>query len=102
MSDEGEKIGWEEFAGQVGELARVPPDEIARETRVIEDLGCDSFTLAELVLMLVDEYGLDDQGDWLAERSWDGATVGQLFDECSRELARRPSERFRFSVEPSS
>jgi acyl carrier protein len=83
--------GWKEFVAKVAELAAIEPDRIGPKTRIVEDLGLDSIALAELVVLLIDDYGVEPLSAGLEQRTWEGVTVGSLFDE-SRDAAA-PTQR---------
>jgi acyl carrier protein len=77
----GRGASWEDFAAQVAELVEWPPDKLLPTTRVIEDLGLDSLSLAELVVILVERYDMNGLSQTLEERVWENLTVGALYDE---------------------
>jgi acyl carrier protein len=72
---------WDDFAGQLAELADCPPERVHRDTRVIEDLGLDSLALAELVVVLMEKYRMSSVSQTLEDRVWENFTVGALYDE---------------------
>jgi hypothetical protein len=74
-------VEWDRFAAEVAEIADVPASELRRETRLIEDLGLDSIQLVEIAVVLISGYGAGEAGEGLGGRSWDGVTVGELFEE---------------------
>jgi len=78
---------WEGFAAEIAAIAQRPTEEVERRLRIVEDLGLDSVALAELVLVLIDDYGMASISDDLDQRTWEGVTVGQLFDEYLRDAA---------------
>lgn len=84
------KRTWEEFTEAIAGVARVPSSGITERTRLVEDLGLDSLTLTEVVVLLIVDFELERLGDELGERDWDGVTVGALFDEYLNE-GREPS-----------
>jgi acyl carrier protein len=77
---------WPEFAAAVAACAFVSVDGITPATRLDADLGMDSLSLTELVVVLIVDFGAADLGDTLDDRDWAGVTVGQLFDECRGAL----------------
>jgi acyl carrier protein len=64
---------------EIAELARVPPDVVAPDARLVEDVGLDSLALAELMAILIEEHGADALDEQLLERSWEDVTVSELF-----------------------
>jgi acyl carrier protein len=89
VTADGGGTDWERFATDVGRMVDAPPAEVRPETRIFEDLGYDSLALAELVVTLIDEYEMEGLADSLGERTWEGVTAGQLFEECCSQLSAR-------------
>ena len=73
-------IAWERFRDDVAEVARVPPEQVTRDAWLIDDLGLDSLSVAEIIAMLAVDYGLDRALDDLERRSWERTTAGDLFE----------------------
>jgi acyl carrier protein len=95
-------VTWEQFVVDVSEIAHVSATEIAPETRIIEDLGCDSFSLAELVLALIEDYEMEELSDSLGERIWDGVSVGKLYEAFTARGGQARGATFKFSMPPSA
>ena len=74
-------VSWEQFAGEVADLADRPVEEIDETSRLVEDLGLDSVALAELVVILIERYDMYSLSKTLEERSWEQVTVRSLYDE---------------------
>jgi acyl carrier protein len=72
---------WEEFQAAIADATGFPPGELARDRRFIEDLGFDSLQVVEILIMLIEDYGLSDLLGELQDRPWRDVTLGQLFDE---------------------
>ncbi|HEX8075822.1 MAG TPA: hypothetical protein VF545_12685 [Thermoleophilaceae bacterium] len=98
MNDQGGgEAGWERFAAEIAQIAEVPSTEVGPEARIVEDLGYDSLALAELALVLIDDYDMEALAESLGEKTWDGVTAGQLYDEYCSAAARRPDGRSELS-----
>ena len=85
------RIGAPDGEGAV--LPAAPARE--RTTRVIEDLGLDSLALAELVVVLMEKYGMSSVPQTLEDRVGENLTAGTLYDEY---LAGGPTGRHRSST----
>jgi acyl carrier protein len=72
---------WTEFAGAVAGLAGVPAEHVTTDTRLVDDLGLDSLALAELVVTLVADFGIESLAQDFDERNWAAVTVGALYDD---------------------
>ena len=72
---------WERFVHAIAAAAQVRPEAISRTTRLDDDLGIDSLALAELVVMLIVDFGMETLADDFDERDWSGVTVGALYEE---------------------
>jgi len=60
----------------VSEHSDVPPDEMRPDGRLIEDLGCDSLDIIEIIMELEEQFDIsvpDELGDQIA-------TVGDVAD----------------------
>jgi phosphopantetheine binding protein len=77
---------WRDFAAEVAEAAGVAEARITPDARLVEDLALDSLSLAEVVVMVIERYDPLAFLQQLGDRTWEGVTVGQLFDECMREV----------------
>jgi acyl carrier protein len=75
---------WEGFAAAVASVAQVRAEDIARSTRLVEDLGLDSLALTEVVVLLIVELDMDTVSDDLERRDWADVTVGDLYNEYCR------------------
>ena len=53
----------------VSEVLNVPASEIQAETRLIEDLGANSFAIAEIFLALQTEFGITLEENFMLGRS---------------------------------
>jgi acyl carrier protein len=76
-----EPPSWPQFTAMVAELSGVDREQVQRETLPIEELGFDSLQLAEIVVVLIDDYGVESLAQDLDTRAWEKVTLGQLFDE---------------------
>jgi acyl carrier protein len=65
----------------VAKIADCPPDQVQEGSRLIEDVGLDSLSLAELVVILIEKYDMFSLSQTLEERSWEKVTVRSLYDE---------------------
>ena len=72
---------WEEFQAAIADATGFPRDELDRDRRFIEDLDFDSLQVAEVLVTLIEDYGLTDLLGELENRPWQGITLGELFDE---------------------
>lgn len=73
---------WEEFRATVAAATGVaPPDALARDRRLVDDLGFDSLQIAEVLVVLIEDYGLRNLLGELETRVWQDITLGQLYDE---------------------
>lgn len=77
----GGGASWERFAAEIARIAEVPPTDVDADTRIIEDLGYDSLALAELALVLIDDFDMEALAESLADKSWYGVTAGQLYEQ---------------------
>jgi acyl carrier protein len=80
---------------EVADVARVPVEAVTRETILIDELALDSVGLAELLARLITKYDLVLLDEQMLQHSWDGVTVGELFDTyCPQQfesVGERPS-----------
>lgn len=53
----------------VSEVLNVPVDDMKAETRLIEDLGANSFAIAEIFLALQTEFGITLEENFMLGRS---------------------------------
>ncbi len=74
-------LEWERFRAAIAEVADAPPDAVTLKSRLIEDLGVDSFGLAELVAVLLVDLAMSSLESDLVDREWERLTVGELFEE---------------------
>jgi acyl carrier protein len=88
------KLRWEQFAAEIAVVAGVEPDAITRNARLLEDLGVDSFALAELVSWLMIDLQMSTLEHELSEREWTQVTVGELFTEYRDEQPPPRRERY--------
>ena len=72
-------VSWEDFAAKVSEITEADVTRVSSDARLVEDLDLDSLGLIELVVALVNDYGLTMPGGLDAQR-WEGLTAGQLFE----------------------
>ncbi len=72
---------WERFVNAIAAAAQVRPETISRASRLEYDLGIDSLALAELVVMLIVDFGMGTLADDFDQRDWSGITVGALYEE---------------------
>jgi acyl carrier protein len=80
---------WEEFKAAIAYATGLPPDALERDRRLMEDLGLDSLQVVEVLILLIDDYGLNDLLGELESRPWDEITLGQLFDEVAVRTGAR-------------
>ena len=69
-----------EQQGVVGAGAEVVA-AVDGDTRLIEDLGLDSLSLTELVVILIERHDMYSLSKTLEERSWEHVTARALYDE---------------------
>jgi acyl carrier protein len=81
-------VAWDDFAAAVAEIAQQPPDRVTRDARVVEDLALDSVALAELVVLLIDDYEVAGVARALDETAWSRLTLGRIFDDHLSAAAR--------------
>jgi len=82
-SPAGGGIGWTDLAVEIAAIGRLPVERVEPEALLIDDLGFDSLAIAELIVLLVDDYGISTLPQDLEARDWTDVTVGQLRDECA-------------------
>jgi acyl carrier protein len=73
---------WPTFASAVAEAASIRVDLLSRDKRLLEDLGLDSLSLAEVVVVLVVDFKMDELADHVELTRWRNITVGELYDAC--------------------
>jgi len=69
----------------VGQEIGLPEDEITHDSTFVEDLGCDSLDLAEIVIVAEEQFGLSIDDD-IAEQL---SSFGALVDHIHRLLSRK-------------
>lgn len=74
-------LTWDVLVGQLAELAGVPPDAVTPDARLVEHIGLDSLAIAELVLILVQDHGIDARVADAEGRDWSRISAGQLLEE---------------------
>jgi acyl carrier protein len=74
-------VSWDEFAAAVAEIAQRPADHVTRDSLVVEDLALDSVALAELVILLLDDYEVDGLSRELEDTAWNRLPLGRIFDD---------------------
>ena len=85
---------WDELVNTTAEIAEGSSRAIAHDTRLIADLGLDSLAVTELVVVLIDEYGIETLSRDLDAIEWETLTVGALFETyVSRPGSPRPTPR---------
>jgi acyl carrier protein len=77
----GQDPSWEEFKATIASATGLAPDALDRDRQLVEDLGLDSLQVAEVLVVLIEDYGLRDLLGELETRVWRDITVGQLYDE---------------------
>ena len=82
-------ISWDDFAAQIAEVAGVERSVVQAESRLVEDLNLDSLGLLEVSVVAVVDCGLEELPDQLQKTSWDGVTVGDVFEQCSNYVGPR-------------
>lgn len=82
-------LEWDEFRAAVAAVTGFKIEDLDGEMRIVEDLAFDSLQLLELVVMLIDDFGMASLAAGLENRDWNGVTLHQLFDELRAEPAAR-------------
>lgn len=85
---------WEEFVSAIAETTDVQRDGLVPETTLVRDLGLDSLALAELVALLVVEFGMETLAAELDDRRWGSITLGELYEEQRTGERVRPAAEF--------
>ena len=75
--------GWRDFAIELSQIAQVESEQIKPDVRLVEDLGLDSLALTEVIVFVLERYNPASFRQ-LEDRTWEGVTARQLFDECMR------------------
>jgi len=76
------QIQWEDLAVEIAAIGRLPIERVVPEATLIDDLGYDSLAVAELIVLLTEEYEITTLPGDLETRDWSKVTVGQLREEC--------------------
>jgi len=76
------QIQWEDLAVEIAAIGRLPVERVVPEAGLIDDLGYDSLAVAELIVLLTEEYEITTLPGDLETRDWSKVTVGQLREEC--------------------
>jgi len=71
---------WDELVAIVSNFVEIPAGEIHDDTLLIDGLGLDSLALTELLITLIEEHQVESLEQELFSRSWEGVTLGQLYD----------------------
>jgi len=66
---------------QISTILNVDKDRIKDDSRLVEDLGANSFELAEIFLSLEDELNIDLKDKFILERTVYIKTIRDLVDE---------------------
>ena len=66
---------------QISTILNVDKDRIKDDSRLVEDLGANSFELAEIFLSLEDELNIDLKDKFILERRVYVKTIRDLVDE---------------------
>lgn len=66
---------------QISTILNVDKDRIKDDSRLVEDLGANSFELAEIFLSLEDELNIDLKDKFILERTVYVKTIRDLVDE---------------------
>lgn len=66
---------------QISTILNVDKDKIKDDSRLVEDLGANSFELAEIFLSLEDELNIDLKDKFILERTVYVKTIRDLVDE---------------------
>jgi acyl carrier protein len=93
VTSAADREGWDRLVADLSEIAEVPPAAVHQDSQLIEDLALDSFALTELVLTLIDQYGMETLSEDLEGRRWNGVTAGQLYREWRLEVRQRPLDQ---------
>ncbi|MCL2045660.1 MAG: acyl carrier protein [Oscillospiraceae bacterium] len=67
---------FEKMREALAEQFDIDPDEINRDTDIMNDLGADSLDLVELIIELEEEYGITVEDDSVFEHK----TMGEIAD----------------------
>lgn len=62
----------------LAELLDVPAETIDPDARLVEDLGLDSVALAEVIVILISDYGAEDLAARLEFERWENRTVREV------------------------
>ena len=76
----------------LGGLVDVPPNDISPSSRLVEDLAVDSLVVAELIVALEDEFGIEFGVEAAAELPGI-RTAGDLAAAVERRLTAAPASR---------
>jgi hypothetical protein len=77
---------WREFLDTLSEILPASGAELKPGARLIEDLGLDSLALAELIIVVIEKYDPPSLTRPLKDRTWEGVTLGRLFQECKGSI----------------
>lgn len=66
------------FTVDLAELIDVPAETIDPDARLIEDLGLDSVALAEMIVMLITDYGAEELAARLEFERWENRTLREV------------------------
>jgi acyl carrier protein len=76
------------FTEDLAELLGVPPDAIDPDATLIEDLGLDSVALAEVIVILITDYGAEELAQRLEYERWENRTVREVVSLFCRPTSR--------------
>jgi acyl carrier protein len=82
---------WDDLVAEVVPFTELPEERIGRDTMLIEDLGLDSLALTELLIILIEEHGVDALSEELFARSWEQVTLAELFGVYCSDAAAAPA-----------
>jgi acyl carrier protein len=88
MSAQVAPPSWEEFQAAIADATGFSREGLERDRRFIEDLGFDSLQVVEVLIVLIEDYGLTDLLGELERRPWQDITLGELFDEVAMRTGR--------------
>jgi acyl carrier protein len=66
------------FISELAALLEVSAETIDPDARLIEDLGIDSVALAEMIVLLITDYGAEELAARLEFERWENRTVREV------------------------
>lgn len=75
--------------GELAEIGRLAERDIDLDSSLASDLGLDSVAVAEVAVLLVEEYDVDPGKVDMDGNNWSAMTVRRLLDDYIRHQPRR-------------